>query len=126
VGHLVDRGRPDEAVAAVVAAARGVGDGCGHRRSELVGDNEGEQRLRQEARLEDAAAVLVCDPALPAVAYGLDHCHADVAGLLLDRVDHDLDPLAQHDGLDLPHRGHVPSGQGRGLSPALAVRVGCG
>jgi hypothetical protein len=27
-----------------------------------------------------------------------------VAGLLLDRVDHDLDPLAQDDCLDLRHR----------------------
>jgi hypothetical protein len=68
----------------------------------------------------------VRDPALPAVADGLDHGHADVAGLLLDRVDHDFDPLAQHDGLDLSHRDHVHWSQDRGLSPARAVRDGCG
>src|SRR5205085_8127751 len=72
---------------------------------ERVRDYEGEQRLRQEARLEDATAVLVRDPALAAVADRFDDGHAHVPGLLLDRVDHGLDPLPQHDRLDLDHAG---------------------
>src|SRR5207249_11487210 len=56
------------------------------------------QRLRQEARLEDAAAVLMRDPGLPAVTDRLDDGHSDMSGLLLDRVDHDLDPFAEQTG----------------------------
>ena len=62
-----------------------------------------EQRLRQEARLEHAPAVLVRDAALATVADRLDHRHADMPRRFLDRVDHRLDPLSQHDGLDLHH-----------------------
>ena len=69
----------------------------------VVLDDEDQQRLRQEARLEDAPAVLVRDPALPAVADRLDHRHAHVPGRVLDRVDHRLDALADDDGLDLDH-----------------------
>ena len=74
----------------------------------VVVDDEDEQRLRQEARLEHAAAVLVRDAALAPVADRLDHRHADVARLLLDRVDHRLDPLADHDRLDLRHARPPP------------------
>src|SRR5581483_155936 len=59
--------------------------------------------LRQEPRLEDAAAVLVRHAALAAVTDRFDHRHADVARLLLDGVDHRLDPLADHNRLDLRH-----------------------
>src|SRR5262249_51525104 len=51
-------------------------------------------------------AVLVGDAALASVADGLDHGHADVTGLVLDRIDHRLDPLADHDRL---HLRHVPT-----------------
>ena len=68
-----------------------------------VVDDEDQQRLRQEARLEDAPAVLVRDAALAPVPDRLDHRDADVARLFLDGVDHRLDPLADHDCLDLRH-----------------------
>ena len=80
-----------------------VGDRRGHGLRERVLDDEGQERLRQEARLEDAPAVLVRDPALASVPDRLDDGHADVAGLLLDRVDHDLDALPQDDRFDLRH-----------------------
>ena len=85
---------PDRAASAIAAttAAR-----------DRVLDDEREERLRQEARLEHAAAVLVRHAALASVADRLDHGHAHVAGLRLDRVDHRLDPLADHDRLDLRH-----------------------
>src|SRR5436190_9295753 len=54
VGDVADARRPDEAVAALVAAARGVGDRLDDRMCEMVLDDERQQRLRQEARLEDA------------------------------------------------------------------------
>src|SRR6185503_20084372 len=92
-----------EAVAALVAAARGIGDRRGGRRRELVRDDEGEQRLGQEAGLEHPPPVLVRDPALAPVADRLDDRHAHVAGLLLDRVDHRLHALAQDDRLYLLH-----------------------
>ena len=87
----------------LVAAARRVDDRRDDAVDALVLDDEDQQRLRQEARLEDAPAVLVRDPALPAVADRLDHRHADVPGRVLDRVDHRLDALADDDGLDLDH-----------------------
>src|SRR5207244_404700 len=59
--------------------------------------------LRKEPRLEHAAPVLVRDSALAPVADGLDNRDADMARGLLDRVDHCLDPLADHDCLDLDH-----------------------
>src|SRR3954452_15250032 len=103
VGDAVDGARPDEPVARLVAAPRRVGDRGGDGVGELVLDDERQQRLGQEARFEDAAAVLVRDAALPAVADRLDDRHADVPGLLLDRVDHRLDPLPDHHRLDLDH-----------------------
>jgi len=72
VGDVVDRGRPDEAIAAVVPATRGVGDRCRGGGGEFVSYDEGEQRLRQEARLEDAPAVLVGDALLATVADRLE------------------------------------------------------
>src|SRR5436309_8309675 len=78
VGDAEDGARPDEPVPRLVAAPCGVDDRRGHRVGELVVDHEGEQRLGQEARLEDAAAVLVRNTTLPAVADRLDHRHADV------------------------------------------------
>src|ERR671932_607402 len=59
VRDAVDRRRPDEAVAGLVAAARRVGDRLDDLVRARVGDDEGEERLREEARLEDAAAILV-------------------------------------------------------------------
>src|SRR4051812_43961098 len=91
VGHVPDRRRPGDTVAGLVAAARRVGDRLDDALGELVLHDEDEQRLRQEPRLEDASAVLVRDAALAPVADRLDHGHADVARLLLDRVDHRLD-----------------------------------
>ena len=52
-------------------------------------------------------AVLVRDATLAAVADRLDHGHADVSGLLLDRVDHRLDALADDHCLDLDHCNHL-------------------
>src|SRR5207247_10347042 len=60
-----------------------------------------EQRFREKARLEHAAAVLVCDSTLTPVADRLDDGDADVAGRVLDSVDHGLDPFPDHDRLDL-------------------------
>src|SRR4029077_11989238 len=70
---------------------------------ERVLDDEREQRLRQEPRLEGAAAVLVGDATLAPVPDRLDDRDADVAGLLLDGVDHRLDPLLHDHRLDLDH-----------------------
>ena len=104
VRDVADRRRPHEPVARLVAAARRVDDRARRLPSaRVVLDDEDQQRLRQEARLEDASPVLVRDPALPAVADRLDHRHADVPGRLLDGVDHRLDALADHHGLDLDH-----------------------
>src|SRR3954452_2813201 len=64
VGHVLDGRRPDQAVARLVAAARRIGDRVDDRVGLVVGDDEDEQRLRQEPRLEDPAAVLVLDAAL--------------------------------------------------------------
>src|SRR6266571_6671548 len=92
VCDVFDRRRPDQPIARFVAAARGGGDRRDDRLGLLVGDEEDEQRLRQESRLEDPPAVFVRDAALPAVSDCLDHGHAHVTGLLLDGVDHRLDP----------------------------------
>ena len=69
----------------------------------LVRHDEDQQRLRQEPRLEHSAPVLVRDPALPSMADRFDHGDPDVAGRLLDGVDHRLDPLADHDRFHLDH-----------------------
>src|SRR3954453_11289780 len=103
VRHVADRSRPDETVARLVAAARRVDDRVDDAGREAVLDDERQERLRQEPRLEHAAAVLVRDPALPSVTDRFDDRHADVARRLLHRVDHGLDPLPDHDCLDLDH-----------------------
>src|SRR4051812_44755062 len=71
VGDVLDGRRPDDPVARLVAAARGVGDRPHDPVDDLLGDDEDEQRLRQEARLEHAPAVLVRDAPLAPVADGL-------------------------------------------------------
>src|SRR5919197_404818 len=96
-----DGRRPDDSVARLVAAARCVDDRRDHAVGLLVRDDEDEQRLRQEARLERPAAVLVRHAALPAVPDRLDHRHADVAGPLLARVDPRFDALPDPHRLDL-------------------------
>src|SRR5947207_2453121 len=100
VGH---RAGPAEAVPRLVAGVRRVDDCPDHVVDDVIGDDEDELRLRQEARLEDAAAVLVRDASLASVTDRLDHGHADVPSRVLDRVDHGLDALPDHDGLDLVH-----------------------
>src|SRR5438445_6907813 len=103
VKHVSDRCRPNEAVARLVAASCRIDD-CRYRAvHEVVGDDERQQRLRQEARLEHAPPVLVRDTAFAPVADRLDHRHAHMPRGFLDRVDHRLDPLTTHDGLDLHH-----------------------
>src|SRR4051812_47254358 len=94
MGDVRDGRGPDDPVARFVAAAGGVDDRLDDLVRLQVVDDEDEQRLRQEPRLEHAAAVLVRDAALAAVADRLDHRHAHVAGRVLDRVDHGLDTLA--------------------------------
>jgi hypothetical protein len=86
-----------------MAAAGCVADRDDDPLGERVLDEEREQRLRQEARLEGAAAVLVRHAALAPVPDRLDDRDADMAGLLLDRVDHGLDPLPHDHRLDLDH-----------------------
>ena len=103
VGDVVDATRPDEPVTGLVAAARCVSDRGDDGRRDPVLHDERQHCLGQEARLEDASAIFVSDTALPPVPDRLDDRHADVTGLLLDRVDHRLDPLADDDGLDLDH-----------------------
>src|SRR4051812_10189866 len=103
VDDVVDLRLPAEPVAGVVPAARGVADGVLHGVRDLVADEERQHRLRQEPALEDAPAVLVGDPALPAVADRLDDGDPDVPGRLLDRVDHRLDPFPDHHRLHLHH-----------------------
>src|SRR5262249_27241527 len=65
----LDREPPDEAVAGLVAGPGRVGDRGLHLVGDLVSHQERQQRLRKEARLEDAPAVLVRDPALAPVTY---------------------------------------------------------
>src|SRR5437763_395004 len=103
VHHVRDRRRPHEPVARLVSAASGIGDRRHDAVHQVVLDDEEQQRLRQEARLEDAPAVLVRDPALPAVADRLDDRHAHMPGRFLDGIDHRLDALADDDRLDLDH-----------------------
>jgi len=103
VADVEDGRRPDDPVARLVPGAGRGHDRLDDRVDELVLDEEDEQRLRQEARLEDAAAVLVRDPGLAAVAHGLEHGHAHVPRPLGDRVHHRLDPVPHDDCLDLQH-----------------------
>src|SRR5437867_1441761 len=109
VHHVVDGTPPDNPVAGLVTAPRRIRD---HRRDvvgDLVLDEEDQERLRQEARLEHATAVLVRDAALAAVPDRLDHGHADVPGRLLDCIDHGLDPLPDHYRLQLHHLRLLPA-----------------
>ena len=48
--------------------------------------------------------------ALAAVADRLEDGHADVPGLVLDRVDDRLHPLPDHDRFDFHHVHRLPSG----------------
>src|ERR671934_1180490 len=80
VGH---RAGPAEPVARFVAGVRRVDDRPDHVVDDVIGDDEDELRLGQEARLEDPAAILVGDAALAAVTDRLDHGHADVPGRVL-------------------------------------------
>src|SRR5436305_5168261 len=107
VRDVADRSRPDETVARLVAASRRIDDRVDDAAREVILDDERQERLRQEPRLEHAAAILVRDPALPPVADRFDDRHADVTRRLLHRVDHRLDPLPDHDCLDLDHP-HLP------------------
>src|SRR5262245_7924054 len=84
VGHVRDGRGPHDPVPRLVAASRRVDD-RGHDLAGLfVFDHEQEQRFRQEARLEDPAAVLVGHAPLAAMADRLDYRDADVAGGVLD------------------------------------------
>src|SRR5207253_5748320 len=67
VRDVAGRRRPDDPVARLVPAPGRVGDRRHHPVGLLVGDDEDEQRLRQEPRLEHAPPVLVRDPALATV-----------------------------------------------------------
>src|SRR5438034_4714985 len=122
VRDVLDGRRPDEAVARLVAAPGGVGDRRDRGVRLLVVHDEDEERLRQEAGLEDAAPVLVRHAALATVPDRLDDGDADVSRGLLDRVDHGLDTLANDDCFDLDHarsprrrsRGRTRRGVGGG------------
>ena len=118
VDDVRDGRGPAEAVAGGVAGAGGVGDRGNDPIGERVVDDEGEERLRQEPRLERAAPVLVRHSALAPVPDRLDDRDPDVAGLLLDGVDHRLDPLPHDHRLDLDQR--VPSLWTNEKSPATA------
>ena len=69
----------------------------------LVADDERHQRLRQKARLEHPAAVLVRDALLAAVTDRLDHGDADVPGRRLDGLHHRLDAVTDDDRLNFHH-----------------------
>src|SRR3954454_3936671 len=111
VDDVRHRRLPHEAVARLVPAPRRVGDRRLHRVRDLVPDEEGQDGLGQEPRLEHPPAVLVRDPALPAVTDRLDDGHSDVTGRVLDGIDHGLDPLSDHDRLNLHHALLLPFGQ---------------
>src|SRR6266516_3132971 len=103
VHDVVNAGLPDEPVSRLVAAPRRIDDCRDDAFRDRVPDDEGQLRLREKARLEDPAAVLVRDAALAPVTDRLDDSHAYVPGLLLDRVDHGLDPLPDHNRFNLGH-----------------------
>src|SRR5438445_12501668 len=100
VSDVRDRARPDEPVTRFVAAACRVDDRRDDVSDDRVGDDEDQERLRQEPRLEDASSVLVRDAAFPSVPDRLDHGDADVARRLLDGVGDRLDALADHGCFD--------------------------
>src|SRR5712691_3203626 len=98
-----DLRRPHEAVTRLVTGACGVDDRLDDLLRELVLDDEDQQRLRQEPRLEHPPAVLVRDAALPAVADRLDDRDTDVPRRLLDGVDDRLHPVSHHHRFYLHH-----------------------
>src|SRR6478672_1138107 len=108
VDDVCDRGRPDEAVARLVARARGVDDRVDDECGDPVFDDEDQHRLRQKARLEHAPAVLVRDSALAAVTDRLDHRHPYVARGLFDSVDDRLHSVSNHHRLDFHHAAPPP------------------
>ena len=83
--------------------ARRVDDGGDDAVRDVVLDDERHERLRQEARLEDAAPVLVRDALLATVADGLDHGDADVPGRGLDGLHHRLDAVSDDDRFNFHH-----------------------
>src|SRR5436309_8117518 len=109
VDDVVDGAAPDDPVAGLMAAARGIADHGGDLVGDLVLDEEDQERLREEARLEHATAVLVRDAALAAVPDSLDHRHADMPGRLLDCIDHGFDPLPDHHRFHLHHLRLLPA-----------------
>ena len=125
VHHGLERGGPDETVARRVSAPGGVGDRLDHCVRATVLDDEDEERLGEEARLEDPAAVLVRDAPLAAVADRLEDGHTDVTGLRLDRVDDRLDALPDDHRLDLDHSPSSlsPQKKPRGLMPPRRPRL---
>src|SRR3954452_10370563 len=78
VGDVRHRCGPDEAVARLVAAARGVGDRGDDLVDDVVLDDEQQQRLREEPRLEDAASVLVRHAPLATVTDRFEDGDADM------------------------------------------------
>src|SRR3954452_15545480 len=117
VRHVLDRSRPDEAVARFVAGARRVDDRRDHLLRAVVVDDERQQRLRQEPRLEHGAPVLVGDAASPPVTDRFDDRYAHVAGRLLHRVDHGLHPLPGHDRLHIDHPRPPPGFEHKKSAP---------
>src|SRR6185503_7133164 len=103
VDDVADGRRPDEPVSRLVAAARRIDDCVDDELLQAIVDDEDQQRLRQEPRLEDPSAVLVRDAALPPVTDRLDDGDADVPRRVLDRIDDGLDPLADHRRLHFHH-----------------------
>src|SRR6476469_961790 len=61
VDDVIDMALPDDSVTRLVTAPRGIGDRCRDALCDLVLDEEDQQRLREEARLEHATAVFVRD-----------------------------------------------------------------
>jgi len=99
VGHVAAKNVLIFALASIVYYLVGFGIAFGA----IVLDDEDQQRLRKEARLEDASPVLVRDPALAAVPDRLDDGHAHVTRRSLDRFDHGLDPFSRDHRLHLRH-----------------------
>src|SRR6266516_1892864 len=124
VPDVRDRAGPAEAVARLVAAVSGVHHRPDHVADEVIGDDEDELRLREEARFEDPSPILVRDAALAPVTDRLDHRHAHVPGRLLDRVDHGLDALSDDYGFDLVHQAAISSASSATVSVGT-VRIVC-
>jgi hypothetical protein len=123
VGDAEHGRQPADPVAVDVAGARRVDDRVHDVLGDLVADDEGQVRLRQEPRLEDAAAVLVRDALLAPVPDRLDHRHADVSRVLLDRLHDRLDAVSHDHGLHLDHPSLTASRSWTTKkAPPLAIR----